>query len=677
MGEKSIQGLVLCVVLATGAAWAQAQAQAGYKQGDVVEAQWGGEWKKAKVIAVKPGTPRPFKVHFEGYDASRDNWLTAAELRALGAQPAAPAPAPAASAPASSVTYKAGDVMEARWGSDWKKASVVAVKASSPRPYKVHYEGYDMSNDQWLTAADMRAPGTAPAPVAPAPVAGMKFQEKERVEARYGSDYLKATVLRLKPGTPQPYLVHYEGVEGRDNWLFESDLRPAGDLWIVVEPGADDRSGTFKATQKVQVEEGGNWMLASITQVKAGRYYVERDGVKGGAWMDGSRLRALPDNAAGNALAAQGLVKDVQPDVNYTGNVKVGDTVEVKMNVGFGDRWTKCTVREITGDKYTVHYGGHQSNTREVTKEQFRSLDKEAALARRARFYQEAQPYAAGVAAVVHVYTDKYPRGFGDGSAPGTPEELDKVMQQLAGLDALCKKTPPEVLVDNPAEKDWRSQPRLWADIAANREKIGKQLGQKMLKEATGGKLAFIRNKVGVVEDAPGGGKGIAHYTEPVNTEDIFFNDGKKTLEGVKASLGRFGQAGDTTALLAEYEKAIADAKARFKANLPPASFKTPYQDATIEKAARGYLSRAFAGAVPLKSGVEKNTWQLEKTDSGTTLARLKWANIQWKDPAHDVCCVGAFFYNEEALVKGGFESPGFITSSYGYYFTWSYQRCP
>ena len=75
-------------------------------------------------------------------------------------------------------------------------------------------------------------------------------------------------------------------------------------------PGADDRSGTFKATQKVQVEEGGNWMLASITQVKAGRYYVERDGVKGGAWMDGSRLRALPDNAAGNALAAQGLADE-------------------------------------------------------------------------------------------------------------------------------------------------------------------------------------------------------------------------------------------------------------------------------------------------------------------------------------------------------------------------------
>jgi len=70
-----------------------AVAAADFKQGETVEAQWGGEWKRARIIAVKPGTPRPFKVHFEGYDSSRDNWLTAAELRAAGA---APVPAPVA-----------------------------------------------------------------------------------------------------------------------------------------------------------------------------------------------------------------------------------------------------------------------------------------------------------------------------------------------------------------------------------------------------------------------------------------------------------------------------------------------------------------------------------------------------------------------------------------------------
>lgn len=61
--------------------------------------------------------------------------------------------------------YSKGAKVEIKWGSGWYKGSIVDVKGDQ---YKVNYNGYNASWDEWVKADRLRLPGTEAKPAAPA-----------------------------------------------------------------------------------------------------------------------------------------------------------------------------------------------------------------------------------------------------------------------------------------------------------------------------------------------------------------------------------------------------------------------------------------------------------------------------------------------------------------------------
>jgi hypothetical protein len=74
-----------------------------------------------------------FKIHYDGYHSFYDVWMTAEQLQKLP---------------------RIGSQIEI-YGVDgkWYKASVLDISGNQ---YKVHYEGYDASNDRWITREQFR-----------------------------------------------------------------------------------------------------------------------------------------------------------------------------------------------------------------------------------------------------------------------------------------------------------------------------------------------------------------------------------------------------------------------------------------------------------------------------------------------------------------------------------------
>lgn len=75
-------------VLAVGLGAARAQAQ--YKVGDPVDAQFGPTYLQSVVVAVNPKSPFPYRVHPLGYLSTLDTSFSAAMLKPPGSEPTRP-----------------------------------------------------------------------------------------------------------------------------------------------------------------------------------------------------------------------------------------------------------------------------------------------------------------------------------------------------------------------------------------------------------------------------------------------------------------------------------------------------------------------------------------------------------------------------------------------------------
>src|SRR6266480_1848577 len=64
--------------------------------------------------------------------------------------------APAIHATAQEKAWKRGDRVEVQWKGDWYQAEVIEVKGNQ---YKIHYDGYDSSWDEWVDNSRIRAAG--------------------------------------------------------------------------------------------------------------------------------------------------------------------------------------------------------------------------------------------------------------------------------------------------------------------------------------------------------------------------------------------------------------------------------------------------------------------------------------------------------------------------------------
>lgn len=105
------------------------------REGEHVEVRDSGRWWKARVLEEKDGRLHVRWVGLEGYP---DEWVAPDRVR--------PVEAPRA--------YAVGSAVEVEWEGDWWPAVVRGVAEDGL--HHVHYEGFDDSWDEWVTAKRMR-----------------------------------------------------------------------------------------------------------------------------------------------------------------------------------------------------------------------------------------------------------------------------------------------------------------------------------------------------------------------------------------------------------------------------------------------------------------------------------------------------------------------------------------
>jgi len=134
---------VLVAVLAL-VAWANCAQAATCAVGDKAQVEWKGSWYSAKVL--KAADDRCY-IHYDGYGSNWNEWVGPDRIKIT--QAAGPG---AASEP--TATYSIGDPVQVKWKGTWYPASVLAV--SKKGTYKIHYDGYASSWDEWVGPSRMK-----------------------------------------------------------------------------------------------------------------------------------------------------------------------------------------------------------------------------------------------------------------------------------------------------------------------------------------------------------------------------------------------------------------------------------------------------------------------------------------------------------------------------------------
>ena len=147
---------------------------AKYKASDVVDILWNGSWYEGSILAVATGDK--YRVHYAGYGASWDEWVTGARLRTKTGKankgsgaaiaPTASVPskpsastalAPSASAStAPAVTtssFAVGEAVNILWKGSWYPGKIIGVSGAL---YRVHYDGYDASWDESVSVGRLK-----------------------------------------------------------------------------------------------------------------------------------------------------------------------------------------------------------------------------------------------------------------------------------------------------------------------------------------------------------------------------------------------------------------------------------------------------------------------------------------------------------------------------------------
>jgi hypothetical protein len=145
--KKALLG-VMALWLAVGLIRAET-----FSAGDKLEIRWGDRWYPGEVLEVKGGQ---YKVRYDGYGANWDEWATTEKLRRKGETLAAAIPK--ATGPALAGKWKAGDRVEALSYGAWYPATVLEAGAGR---WKVTYDGYSSGSDEWVTAEKLRPLRTA------------------------------------------------------------------------------------------------------------------------------------------------------------------------------------------------------------------------------------------------------------------------------------------------------------------------------------------------------------------------------------------------------------------------------------------------------------------------------------------------------------------------------------
>jgi hypothetical protein len=104
--------------------------------------------------------------------------------------------------------------VEVRSEGDWYKARVVDVRGGR---YHVHYYGWEDSDDEWVTSAQIRS------------LKSVEYAVGASVEVSWQGEWYPARILKLERGV---HLIHYAGYDdGWDEWVSAKRIRPRTTNW--------------------------------------------------------------------------------------------------------------------------------------------------------------------------------------------------------------------------------------------------------------------------------------------------------------------------------------------------------------------------------------------------------------------------------------------------------------
>ena len=246
---------VLAVGLSVSAAFA------AWKKGDRVEGLSYGSWYVATVIEAEA---ERWKVTYDGYTSSSDEWLSADKIRELPKVP-----------------WKTGDRIEAYSAGKWYPGKIVESEVAR---WKVTYDGYGSNWDEWLKFDRIRLPTVA--------ATGADGKPAAAVNAR-------ATTF----GWPERPAGAKGGLQGA--WLRMETYYWSGSLsfsnygWFFTQSGRVSRapSGGFnfedfeKATQAGK-EDGVYWITGDKITIR---------------WADGSKDWEYSFEKKGDELRLDGI----------------------------------------------------------------------------------------------------------------------------------------------------------------------------------------------------------------------------------------------------------------------------------------------------------------------------------------------------------------------------------
>lgn len=174
----------IAIFLSSFTASARVDAAAmSYQLNETLEVSTTGAWDRATIIDVGAAGSEhegQYKVHFIGYAASYDRWLSPAYFRKL---------TPKADSVTAKAAYQLDERIEVNTTGAWDKATIIDVGTTGGEhegEYKVHFEGYAASYDRWLLPVYIRkvaggeptASAATRAAVAPIDLSSVSGQQK-------------------------------------------------------------------------------------------------------------------------------------------------------------------------------------------------------------------------------------------------------------------------------------------------------------------------------------------------------------------------------------------------------------------------------------------------------------------------------------------------------------------
>jgi len=286
--------------------------------------------------------------------------------------------------------------------------------------------------------------------------------------------------------------------------------------------------------------------------------------------------------------------------------LRVGDTVEYRCNC-FGQEWVTAKVAAVNGGSVRVRYGNMRNQvvdlpaTSDLIRRQA-AAPSQAEIQRLNQFERDADPYFQSVVKMANAYDDRYLGG----GIQGTPAEWQKILDDLAALDNLCRTRYPGI-TDHTAvtlrDGDIRYRFATWCDLAAKRVEVEKKARTEFAKGQV--TLTTTKDNLNFAFD---------HQKNrvPDETQQLMYDRAKWEQEMTAKLKPRFAQYNVEMPadFFREVEKRADDLKALIERTAPTRAWEQPpFHDAAVEAFIRAKYAAEYKGAQILKAGLDYNTW--------------------------------------------------------------------